>query len=72
MENGVAMHLDYSGSFIFNGKLLTVDAICKLSYGPLGERLKLNVTYDNEVIGRYSALISYRIIHRSLTPFREI
>jgi len=59
MEKGVAMHLDYSGSFIFNGKLLTVDAICKLSHGPLGERLNLNVNYDNEVIGNYSAMISY-------------
>jgi hypothetical protein len=59
MVKSVAMHLDYSGSFIFKGKLLTFDAICKLSYGPLGERLKLNVTYDNEVIGNYSAGISY-------------
>lgn len=59
MEKGVAMHLNYSGSFIFNGKLLTVDAICKTSHGPLGERRKLNVSYDNEVIGNYQALISY-------------
>jgi hypothetical protein len=42
MVKGVAMHMNYSGSFFF--KLLTVDAICKTSHVPLGERRKLNVS----------------------------
>ncbi len=59
MNNGVAMHLDFKRTYIFKGKMLQVEAISKTSYGPLGERLKLNVWYDGQQIGNYSALRSY-------------
>ena len=59
MVNGVAMHLDFKASFVFKGKLLEVEAVSMICYGPLGERLKLNVWYDGQQIGNWSALRSY-------------
>ncbi len=59
MEGGEAIHLHYEGSFNLHGKLLEVSAISKTSYGPAGDRKRLDVRYDQEVIGNYSALISY-------------
>jgi hypothetical protein len=59
MHNGEAIHLDFKHTYIFKGKLLQVEAVCKTTYGPLGDRLQLNVWYDGKRIGDYSALRSY-------------
>jgi len=59
MKGGEAIHLHYEGSFNLHGKLLEVSAISKTSYGPAGDRKRLDVLFDQEVIGNYSALISY-------------
>ena len=59
MVGGEAIHLHYEGSFNLHGKLLEVTATNKTSGGPAGVRKRLDVRYDHEVIGNYSALISY-------------
>ena len=59
LENGVAPHLHFKHSYLFKGKLLEVEAISRTTYGPLGDRLLLNVWYDGKQIGDFSALKSY-------------
>lgn len=59
MSNGSAVHLDVKTTFMFQGKEVAVEAICKTTYGPLGDRLYLNARYDGEIIGNFSALRSY-------------
>jgi hypothetical protein len=59
MVNGVVLNLDLKASFVFRNKLLEVEAVSKVCYGPLGERLHLNVWYDGFQIGNWSALYSY-------------
>lgn len=59
MVGGEAIHLHYEGSFNLHGKLLEVTASNKTSGGPAGVRKRIDVRYDQEVIGNYAALISY-------------
>lgn len=59
IENGVAQHLKYEDSFEVEGKIVKVTAECKTSFGPLGDRISLHVTYDGIEIGNYRALRSY-------------
>lgn len=59
MSNGSAVHLDVKTTFMFQGKEVIVEAISKTTFGPLGDRLNLNATYDGEIIGNFSSLRSY-------------
>ncbi|MFN5422503.1 MAG: hypothetical protein ACK5AO_04485 [bacterium] len=59
MSNGSAVHLNVKTTFKYQEKEVAVEAICKTSYGPLGDRLYLNVSYGEEKIGNFSALRSY-------------
>ena len=54
-----AMHFDFNQSFNLKDKNLHVSAQYYTTYGPLGDRVKLNATYDGEIIGNYSSLRSY-------------
>lgn len=59
MENGLAQHFKYKGSFNIHGKILEIEAENKTTFGPLGDRLLLNAYYDSRRIGNFNALISY-------------
>jgi len=54
-----ADHLLYSGMFIIRDKLLTVEVAHYISYGPLGERINMDVHYNDEKISNYRSLRSY-------------
>jgi hypothetical protein len=54
-----ATHFDFNQSFNLKNKNLHVSAQYYTTYGPLGDRVKLNATYDGEIIGNYSSLRSY-------------
>ena len=59
MADGVAIHLNHQSSYVVEDKLLNVEAVCKTSFGPLGDRLLLNVGFDGRMIGNISAMKSY-------------
>lgn len=59
VEGIETFHFFYEASFNLHGRLLEILAVSKTSYGPAGDRLRLDVTYDGETIGNYRALISY-------------
>jgi hypothetical protein len=59
MADGVAIHLNHQSSYVVENKFLDVEAVCKTSFGPLGDRLLLNVDFDGTRIGNISAMKSY-------------
>lgn len=59
MEHSSAIHLDYNRIFIFQDKLLEVQAKSHTSYGPFGDRMFLAATYDGVELGQFKGMISY-------------
>ena len=59
MESSSAIHLDYNRIFIFQDKLLEVQAKSHTSYGPFGDRMFLAATYDGVELGQFKGMISY-------------
>jgi hypothetical protein len=48
MTDGVVMYLNHLSSYLVEDKILDVEAVCKTSFGPLGDRLLLNVDFDGK------------------------
>ncbi len=55
----IGIHFEYTGSFNIKGKLLEVEIKYYIRFGPLGDRLNLDVKFDGKVVGNYHALRSY-------------
>lgn len=57
--NGRGTHFEYDGMFNTKGRLMEVGIEYYICYGPLGDRLNINVKLDRELVGDYRSLRSY-------------